>query len=92
MTIQVWATDEWGNRASANRWGSFEEAQESLETLTNCINCTNCEDCNNCKDCIDCDSCIDCANIAGCADLTDCVEFVHLAPLQVTEGGQTYQL
>ena len=79
-----WITDNNGNRASVERWGSEEEARASLDSLRNCINCTNCKGCKGCKGCTDCINCTDCKGYrgytyckgytctTGCAYLADC--------------------
>ena len=64
-----WLTDENGNRASIEYFGSKEAAQRALDSLRNCINCINCNsciDCNNCINCINCISCINCINCNNC--------------------------
>lgn len=46
-----WLTDENGNRASIEYFGSREAAQKALDSLVNCKNCDDCVDCEDCEDC-----------------------------------------
>ena len=55
--MRTWITDENGNRASVEYWGSEEAARKSLETLTRCSDCSDCSDCSRCSDCSDCSRC-----------------------------------
>jgi len=55
--ITSW-TDENGNTATLDFWGSEDVARASLTTLKNCRNCTDCASCRNCTDCTDCTSCM----------------------------------
>ena len=47
--MRTWITDENGNRASVEYWGSEEAARKSLETLTRCSDCSGCSDCSRCS-------------------------------------------
>ena len=67
--MPTWITDENGNRASVERWGSEEEARAALKTLKNCSRCT---DCSGCTDCYDCSDCIDCPGCPGCSYCSRC--------------------
>lgn len=70
-----YVTDENGNRASIEYFGSQEAAENSLKTLKNCINCTDCHDCISCISCNICNYynyCHDCRNCTDCTDCTDC--------------------
>ena len=49
--MTTWITDDNGNRASIEYWGSEEAAKASLATLINCKNCENCSDCSDCSYC-----------------------------------------
>jgi hypothetical protein len=46
----TWITDENGNRASIELWGSESAARESLQTLKDCSRCSNCSRCSDLKD------------------------------------------
>ena len=73
-----WITDDKGNRASIEYWGSKKAAEASLKTLTNCTNCTNCTDCTNCTNCTNCRYCRYCTNCRYC-DLTKRHVFVPVS-------------
>jgi len=73
--MTTWITDDNGNRASVEYWGSVEAAEESLKTLVNCRNCrncNNCRNCRNCRNCSDCNNCYDCRNCSKCYGCHDC--------------------
>jgi len=76
--MTTWITDNNGNRASAEYFGSEEKARAALATLENCHNCTNCRDCRDCtncracRDCRNCRDCSDCRDCHGCRDCRDC--------------------
>ncbi len=70
--MTIWAFDDSGNRASAERWGSVEAAQASLKTLYQCRNCINCLHCANCAGCTNCTNCASCTNCSRCLDCTYC--------------------
>lgn len=67
--MTTWITDDNGNRASVEYWGSKEAAEASLKTLRNCRNCINC---SGCSDCLDCSYCSYCSGCSGCSDCSDC--------------------
>ena len=64
-----WITDDNGNRASVERWGSEKAARASLETLVSCVRCENCVRCVRCVRCVGCENCRGCVSCVGC-DLT----------------------
>lgn len=68
--MTTWISDENGNKASVECWGSEEKAREALESCNNCINCNNCNNCNQCNDCIDCINCNNC-NYCNCCNRCD---------------------
>ena len=68
----TWITDENGNRASVEYWGSEEAARKSLANLKECRNCSNCSDCSRCSGCSGCSDCSDCSGCSGCSGCSDC--------------------
>ena len=62
--MTTYITDENGNRASVERFGSAQAAQTALDS---CIGCTRCTDCSNCDGCTDCTDCIRCTDRFGTA-------------------------
>ena len=80
MPAKTWITDEKGNRASIERWGSEDAARAALNTLDGCSGCSDCSDCSDCSRCSDCSGCSGCSDCSGCSELTDA------APV---EGGVT---
>ncbi len=68
----MWITDDNGNRASVEYWGTEEKARESLATLVNCRDCSNCSSCSDCTSCYFCTRCTRCTRCAGCRDCSDC--------------------
>lgn len=70
--MTTWISDDQGNRASVEFWGSAEEAKNSLDTLKECDQCDNCSDCSRCSDCSDCSDCSRCSGCSGCSLCSDC--------------------
>jgi len=73
--MTTWITDDNGNEASVEYWGSVEAAEASLKTLVNCRNCTNCTNCLNSRNCRNCRKsrvCLNCRNCTNCYDCSDC--------------------
>jgi hypothetical protein len=70
--MTTWITDDHGNRASVEYWGSKENAEASLKTLTNCRNCMNCANCRNCRNCTVCSYCANCTNCTDCSYCSYC--------------------
>ena len=74
-----WITDQNGNRASVEYFGSRALAQEALETLQDCRDCENCTDCTGCVACTRCagceacTACVLCSACRGCEACTACV-------------------
>ena len=68
-----WVTDQRGNRASVEFWGSEKAARNSLKLLVNCENCTNCSECISCKNCTECSNCVECEDCTGCRNCEKCV-------------------
>ena len=79
--MRTWITDENGNRASVEYWGSEEAARKSLETLTRCSDCSGCSDCSDCSRCSDCS---DCSGCSRCSDCSGCSDW-HPQPVAVPE-------
>ena len=69
--MRTWITDENGNRASVEYWGSEEAARKSLETLTRCSDCSGCSDCSDCSGCSGCSGCSDCSDCSGCSGMVN---------------------
>ncbi len=75
--MTTWITDENGNRASVEFWGSEEKARESLATLKNCSDCSDCSYCSYCSNCSDCSRCSGCSNREGDKPEYEAVE-IHI--------------
>lgn len=54
---KTWFSDDKGNRASLEKWGSEKAAKQSLKTLENCSDCSDCSDCSYCSYCSRCSDC-----------------------------------
>jgi len=67
-TNPAWLSDDRGNKASIEYFGSQEAAQKALDSLDNCDNCTNCSRCSDCSDCSRCSVCSGCSRCSGCSD------------------------
>ena len=73
--MTTWISDESGNRASVEYWGSEQAARAALATneeCRNCDNCSGCSGCSDCSDCSDCSGCSRCSYCSGCSDCSDC--------------------
>jgi len=70
--MTTWFTDDNGNRASLEKWGSEEAARASLATLKGCSGCSDCSDCSYCSDCSDCSYCSGCSRCSYCSGCSDC--------------------
>ena len=82
--MTTWITDEKGNRASVEYFGSEEAARAALSTLRNCRNCDNCMDCTRCRSCTRCAGCRDCTGCAGCRDCTGCTRSTYCTRCDLT--------
>lgn len=49
--------DSYNNKANIEKWGTWEKALTSLQTLVDCTKCTDCEYCTLCSMCSDCKDC-----------------------------------
>ena len=69
---RTWITDDNGNRASVEYWGSEEEAKSALASLKDCSGCSDCSRCSRCSDCSYCFDCSRCSRCSGCSDCSRC--------------------
>ena len=49
--MTTWITDDNGNRASVEYFGTRAKAEAALATLLDCSDCTNCSRCTDCRGC-----------------------------------------
>ena len=74
----TWITDDKGNRASIERWGSEKNARQALASLDGCSGCSDCSDCSGCSDCSRCSLCSGCSDCSRCSDCSDLTSGVNV--------------
>ena len=63
--MKTWITDDNGNRASIEFWGSEAAAREALSKLDRCYDCSDCSGCSGCYDCSGCSGCYSRSGFVG---------------------------